>query len=776
MARAPAELKNEIATIANDPNRWLFGDRISPEDSTLESRGRGKGLALYDDLARDGQVGAVLAKRRAALIARPWEVEPADDTAAARRAAELVTAQLKALGIEGLIEELLGALLKGVGIVEVLWDATADGIAPVAAKGRDPRRFAFAAATDAAGRAAHQLRLLTRARPLDGEPVPERKFVVHRFGRRYDNPWGLGLGHQLFWPVFFKRKGVGFWLGALEKFGQPTALGRYPPGTPEKEQDKLLAALQAIASDAGVTVPEGMTVELLEAKRGGTFDSYRDLAQYMDAEISKIVLGETLTTAVGESGSRALGDVHNEVRLELTRADADQLSRTLNGTLVRWIVELNLPSAPPPRLWWDVSEPEDLAALAARDEALVRIGYRPTLDRITDVYGEGYAPIGVTGEAHPERPDRPQESRFSDNWKSQPRVPAGSERGGQWTSEDGGAWSTLVESALGLKRRSRIEAHAIHAGVPRDRIDAFVDAVRARQDAAQRDMREAAERFRAEAEAFANSPEGRDRAAAVAAALAARREAQAAEDAEFARRAEQARAEYRSVPIVEDWSAPHRARYHALVDSYSARPEVRHFAADKIEQEARLATVDATARALNRAGWSQSHRSRDDAGRASSAYLVSPDRGFEVRISDHHLPETPDRQFRRESGGPRWQLDIVVDDWRDRRVADYVNEIEMARARARGDGVLAAFREAPARPRDAADDLTDQLGAVLAEGEDPLIAALTALVERAASLEEVRDGLVALLPEISDARLAELMAQALIVANLQGRADLADGV
>lgn len=500
MARAPKELKAEIATVANDPKLWLFGDRITPDDSTLASRGQGKGFALYDELERDGQVWAVLQKRRAALIARPWEVEPADDTPAARRAADLVTAQLKALGVEGLVEELLGALLKGVGIVEILWDATADGIAPIAAKGRDPRRFAFQAATDAAGRIDHALRLLTRAQPLDGEPVPERKFIVHRFGRRYDNPWGLGLGHRLFWPVFFKRKGVGFWLGALEKFGQPTALGRYPPGTPEAEQKKLLAALQAIATDAGVAVPEGMSIELLEAKRSGTFESYRDLAQYMDAEISKIVLGETLTTAVGESGSRALGDVHNEVRLELTRADADQLSRTLNATLVRWIVELNLPSAPQPRLWWDVSEPEDLAALAARDEALVRIGYRPTLDRVTELYGEGYAPIDAAPPAQP-----------------------------------------------------------------------------------------------------------------------------------------------------------------------------------------------------------------------------APVRG--------------------------------------------------------ADGVLAAFREAaPAPPRDAADALTDQLGALLAEGEDPLVAALAALVERASSLEQVRDGLVALLPEISDARLAELMARALIVANLQGRADLADGV
>lgn len=543
MARAPKDLRREVATIATDPNRYVFGNRITPEDSTLASRGQGKGLWLYDDLERDGQVFAVLQKRRAALIGRPWEVEPADESPAAQRSAELVTSQLEAIGVEDLVEELLGALLKGVGIVEVIWDATAEGIAPVAIKGRDPRRFAFRAVTDTAGRVDHELRLLTRAQPLDGEAVPPRKFIVHRYGRRYDNPWGLGLGHRLFWPVFFKRKGVGFWLGALEKFGQPTGLGRYPAGTPESEQKKLLQALQAISTDSGVAIPEGMTIELLEAKRAGTFDSYERLAQYMDAEISRIVLGETLTSSVGDSGSRALGDVHNEVRLELTRADADQLSRTLNATLVRWIVDLNLPSAPPPRLWWDVSEPEDLAATAQRDKTLREIGFRPTLDRITEVYGEGYE--AVSEPAPPAPPAAP-----------------------------GGGLAALFRE-IGLRR-----------------------------------------------------------------------------------------------PLS------------------GLRPPA----------------------------------------------APSPPPGPQTRLNPFKTP-------------------FNVDVFRE------------------GSGAAAG-----GAPKDAADRLADQIEALLAEGEDPLMRALAALVERASSLEEVRDGLVALLPEISDRRLAELMAQALIVANLQGRSDLADGV
>ncbi|MCC7283481.1 MAG: DUF935 family protein, partial [Acetobacteraceae bacterium] len=77
---------------------------------------------------------------------------------------------------------------------------------------RDPRRFAFRDA----GQGEPELRLLTREAPIDGIALPGRKFIVHRHGGRYGSPWGLGLGQRLFWPVFFKRQGIGFWLGAIE--------------------------------------------------------------------------------------------------------------------------------------------------------------------------------------------------------------------------------------------------------------------------------------------------------------------------------------------------------------------------------------------------------------------------------------------------------------------------------------------------------------------------------------------------------------------------------
>lgn len=386
--------EREVATIRSDPNRWFFGDRITTEDATLISRGGGKGLAIYDELERDGHLGAEFAKRKAALVGREWDVEAGAEDPRAAAAAELVKAALDGMRLSQAVEKLLEAVLKGVAIGEVMWRRTGDQVLPVELRGRDPRRFAF---RQPDGAPAPELRLLTRSALLDGEPVPPMKFVVHRYGAKYENPWGLGLGSRLFWPVFFKRQGVGFWLSALEKFGVPTALGKYPRGSTEREIGTLLEATQAIASEAGVVVPEGMTMELLEAKRSGTFDAYESLCAYMDREISKIILGQTLTTSEGSSGSRALGSVHNEVRLELTKNDADLLSDTLNNSLVRWIVDLNLPGyaatgLPYPMLWWDVSEPEDLAARADRDTKIAGLGYRATPDYIRATYGEGWEP------------------------------------------------------------------------------------------------------------------------------------------------------------------------------------------------------------------------------------------------------------------------------------------------------------------------------------------------------------------------------------------------
>lgn len=353
--------KDEIASIGRDPLQPLFSGLINQNDDTLASRGLGKGIKLYEELERDPQVFACLHKRKMAVISRPWEVTPASDSALDKRAAEVVKAQLSRIGFDHLCLNLLDAINKGFSVGEILWEIAGGEIAPSEVRARDQRRFWFGEN--------YELRLKTRENLLPGEEMPERKFIVHSLGAKDGNPYGQGLGGKLFWLVWFKRQGITFWLTLLDKFGSPTAIGAYPSGTSPADQQKLLDALSAISQDAGISIPEGMEVKLLEATRGGDA-GYEKMIRYMDEQISYCILGEA-PGAKNSGGAMASAAItRNEVRLELVQFDADMLSATLNNTIVKWIVEYNVPGAMPPTVWRKIVEPEDIKVRAERDKIL----------------------------------------------------------------------------------------------------------------------------------------------------------------------------------------------------------------------------------------------------------------------------------------------------------------------------------------------------------------------------------------------------------------------
>lgn len=374
---------NEIASIRRDFNLLFFGDIQFNTDPTLLTRGGGKGLKIYDELERDAHAYAVLHKRKMAVISRPWDILPASDSPIDVQAADVVRENFKQMQFDRICTELLDATLKGFAVGEVMWAIEGSSIVAQNVIPRDQRRFAFDLE--------RRLRLLTRERMLEGEELPQRKFIVHSVGAKDGSPYGLGLGHRLFWPVFFKRQDIVFWLTFADKFGSPTSLGKYPPGTQPVDQEKLLNALQAISQDAGIIIPEGMAVELLEAARSGSIDTYEKLARYMDEQISEATLGETMsTTAQGAGLGSGQANVHNEVRVDLAKADGNLLSDALNDSIVKWIVDYNVPGAAYPKLYRDFDEDEDLTAHSERDKNIYELGYEPDENYITETYGPGW--------------------------------------------------------------------------------------------------------------------------------------------------------------------------------------------------------------------------------------------------------------------------------------------------------------------------------------------------------------------------------------------------
>lgn len=338
----PAEQRQLIASVANDITIPFFTGILRHADDTLIAQGDGKGLAIYDEIERDPFAGAMLDKRKNALISRDWEVEPGGDRPIDKEAADLVGDLIDILPFDQICKDLLNATLKGFAVAELVWMRDGSRILPVRIKAHDQRRFVF----DRDWR----VRLLTWTALTEGEMLPDRKFIVHRVGVKGNNPYGLGLGSSLFWPVLFKREGITFWLHFLEKFAGPTVVGKTPYGMLTDEQTRLLNTLMDIRTSSAVTVPIGTDVEFLEASRGGTV-SYQEFLAYWDKQISIRTTGETLTSTVStDGGSRALGDVHQEQLDVVADSDGDLLTDTLRETLCQWVVDYNLPGAAVPSI------------------------------------------------------------------------------------------------------------------------------------------------------------------------------------------------------------------------------------------------------------------------------------------------------------------------------------------------------------------------------------------------------------------------------------------
>jgi phage gp29-like protein len=390
----------EIATIDNgrDITRGFIRDNMimAAGDTVLSTKGGD--YSLYEEIARDYQVKTCRQQRELALIAKEWGVEPGDTSRAAKKAADRLEAVLKRLAWDEKTQKMLGAVLYGYSAAEMIWATDGAEITLADIKVRNRKRFGFLPSGE--------LRLRITSNQMAGEALPAGKFWAFSCGADDDDePYGLGLGHYLYWPTFFKKNGLKSWLTFLDKFGQPTAVGKYPAGASDLEKSRLLQALASIQSSTAIRIPEGMIIELLEATRSGTAD-YTSLYDRMNAAISKVYLGHTGST---DATPGRLGGEDNagEVREDLIKADADLVCGSFNRTAAKWLTFYNDgPDVAPPRVWRKTEPPEDLKAEADKDKTLFDMGFKPTLKYIADKYGEGYQEIPNAGAQ--QQPNTPQ--------------------------------------------------------------------------------------------------------------------------------------------------------------------------------------------------------------------------------------------------------------------------------------------------------------------------------------------------------------------------------
>ena len=325
-------------------------------------------LTLAEEMEeRDMHYASVLGTRKLACVGLDVRVDALSDDTRDVEIADAVRALVLEPAFEALRLDLMDALGKGYSAAEIMWDRSGKTWTPSGYEHRDPRFFQFDRVSQ------RQLRLRDESSLQDGLSLPAYKFIVHTPRLRSGMPIRSGLAFLCAVGYMCKAWTWKDWMAFADVFGMPMRVGKYGPNAREPDIAKLIAAVANLASDAGAAIPDSMKIEFEEAANtAGAADFFERLANWWDKQISKAVLGQTMTSDDGASLSQA--KVHNDVRMDLLQADARALAATLNRDLVRPFVDLNYGSGRYPNLLIPVPEPEDIPGLVSALEKLVPLG------------------------------------------------------------------------------------------------------------------------------------------------------------------------------------------------------------------------------------------------------------------------------------------------------------------------------------------------------------------------------------------------------------------
>ena len=289
-------------------------------------------LELAEDMEeRDLHYAGVLSIRKRQVSGLEITVEAASDSAEDVRNADLIREVISRDEFEDELVDILDAIGKGFSCTEIIWDTSEGQWMPEALKWRDPRWFVFDREDGDT--------LMLRSNSGDEELAPY-KWIRHRSKTKSGLTIRGGLARSVAWTFLFKHFTISDWAIFCEAYGQPLRLGKFGPGATDDQKQILLQAVQNIGTDFAAIVPDSMAIEFVEASISGSHELYERRADWLDRQVSKLVLGQTQTTDA-QAGGYAVGKVHDGVRDDIERADAKQLGATINRDLVRPLIDLN---------------------------------------------------------------------------------------------------------------------------------------------------------------------------------------------------------------------------------------------------------------------------------------------------------------------------------------------------------------------------------------------------------------------------------------------------
>lgn len=318
----------------------------------------------------------------------PWSAREQDPTPEAMRRAALVEDALYSMrpnvaadenDFEDSLRDLMDARGKGLSVLE--WDfeyrqlGAGSVWAPRCSRWVHPSFYGFDGDT---------LKLrVTPENPTQYNrggfvPFPPGRFTIGVAKSRTGHPCSTALLHTLgFWWAAANFSAEWF-LNFAQIFGQPLRWATVDPNIPPGDRVKLEAMLTNMGSAAWAMFPTGVSLEIKEAAKGAGDNPQAALLAMADKVCDLVILRQTLTSDVADTGSRAIGEVHERVLSGVELACAQWVGKSL-APLLRTLCVANFGDDQQCPWLRPVKEEEDESATTATLLAqLASAGLEPT--------------------------------------------------------------------------------------------------------------------------------------------------------------------------------------------------------------------------------------------------------------------------------------------------------------------------------------------------------------------------------------------------------------
>lgn len=349
--------------IINQPKRGSLdiGDymRVLKAAENPERPNRIGYLDMCEEVLTDAHLYAVIQKRKAAVLNSP--IEFTRDGVVD----EAIGEQIRSPWFQSLLSDLLDVEQFGNTLLQFRREGDWLNYDMIPRKHYDPvRRMIFRKQTD-----------------TEGDSFDEFADLV-----LIGDPRDLGLLAKAALYVIYKRNAMSDFAQFVELFGHPMIEGTYD--SYDKEIRKKIAEDLFNAGGSRVLIhPNGTNINLHDTgSKGATGELYKGFMTFCNDELSKLELGNTLTTEAGDIGTQALGTVHQAGEDRITRMSRTNLLNVLNYELTDLFTNLG----------WNTSGGEftfaspqnkDLSARIQIDMYLQSMGLKIPEDYLYETYG-----------------------------------------------------------------------------------------------------------------------------------------------------------------------------------------------------------------------------------------------------------------------------------------------------------------------------------------------------------------------------------------------------